>query len=71
LSSAWMTPEVCLVEFTSDSPEETIAAGERIAQFLRPGSVVALRGSLGAGKTYLTKGIARGLGVKEEITSPT
>ncbi|MDR2486213.1 MAG: tRNA (adenosine(37)-N6)-threonylcarbamoyltransferase complex ATPase subunit type 1 TsaE [Treponema sp.] len=55
----------------SSSPEETIAAGERIAQMLQGGSVVALRGGLGAGKTYLTKGIARGLGVQEEITSPT
>lgn len=64
-------PEVFLVEFISTSPEETIIAGERIAGLLHPGSVVALRGGLGAGKTYLTKGIARGLGIQEEITSPT
>jgi tRNA threonylcarbamoyladenosine biosynthesis protein TsaE len=55
----------------SSSPEETIALGERIAKMLQEGSVVALRGGLGVGKTYLTKGIARGLGVMEEITSPT
>ncbi|MDR3139680.1 MAG: tRNA (adenosine(37)-N6)-threonylcarbamoyltransferase complex ATPase subunit type 1 TsaE [Treponema sp.] len=55
----------------TSSPEETIAAGERIAASLREGSVVALRGGLGAGKTYLTKGIARGLGITEELTSPT
>jgi tRNA threonylcarbamoyladenosine biosynthesis protein TsaE len=66
-----MTQEVFLVELVSASPEETINTGERIAGFLHPGSVVALRGGLGTGKTYLTKGIARGLGVKEEITSPT
>jgi tRNA threonylcarbamoyladenosine biosynthesis protein TsaE len=48
-----------------------MAAGERIASFLHEGSVVALRGGLGAGKTCLTRGIARGLGIKEEITSPT
>ncbi|MDR1277187.1 MAG: tRNA (adenosine(37)-N6)-threonylcarbamoyltransferase complex ATPase subunit type 1 TsaE [Treponema sp.] len=58
-------------EFSSDSPEETIALGERLAGFLRPGSIVALRGGLGAGKTCLTKGIARGLGVEETLTSPT
>jgi tRNA threonylcarbamoyladenosine biosynthesis protein TsaE len=58
-------------EFSSASPEETIALGERIARFLHPGSVVALRGCLGAGKTCLTKGIARGLGVEETVTSPT
>jgi tRNA threonylcarbamoyladenosine biosynthesis protein TsaE len=38
---------------------------------LVPGSVIALRGGLGAGKTCLTKGIARGLGVEEEVNSPT
>ncbi|MDR2020328.1 MAG: tRNA (adenosine(37)-N6)-threonylcarbamoyltransferase complex ATPase subunit type 1 TsaE [Treponema sp.] len=48
-----------------------MAAGERIAPLLRPGSIVALRGGLGAGKTCLVKGIARGLGIDEEITSPT
>ena len=55
----------------SSSPEETIALGEEIAGLLHEGSVVALRGGLGSGKTCLTKGIARGLGVAEEITSPT
>jgi tRNA threonylcarbamoyladenosine biosynthesis protein TsaE len=60
-----------LVNILSSSPEETIAAGERIAGLLHGGSVVALRGGLGSGKTCLTKGIARGLGITEEITSPT
>jgi tRNA threonylcarbamoyladenosine biosynthesis protein TsaE len=48
-----------------------MAIGERIAQGLTRGSVVALRGGLGAGKTCLTKGIARFLGIREEVTSPT
>jgi tRNA threonylcarbamoyladenosine biosynthesis protein TsaE len=48
-----------------------MAAGERIAPLLRPGSIIALRGGLGTGKTCLVKGIARGLGIDEEITSPT
>jgi tRNA threonylcarbamoyladenosine biosynthesis protein TsaE len=55
----------------SSSPEETAAWGERIGRLLPGGSVVALRGGLGAGKTCFTKGIARGLGVSEEVTSPT
>jgi tRNA threonylcarbamoyladenosine biosynthesis protein TsaE len=55
----------------SGSPDETIAAGKQLAQSLKPGSVVALRGTLGAGKTCFTKGIACFLGVKEEVTSPT
>jgi tRNA threonylcarbamoyladenosine biosynthesis protein TsaE len=48
-----------------------MAIGERIAAGLGKGSVVALRGGLGAGKTCLAKGMARGLGIREELTSPT
>jgi tRNA threonylcarbamoyladenosine biosynthesis protein TsaE len=48
-----------------------VALGERLAGFLVPGSVVALKGPLGAGKTCFAKGIARGLGIEDEITSPT
>jgi tRNA threonylcarbamoyladenosine biosynthesis protein TsaE len=48
-----------------------MSIGEKIARGLKKGSIVALRGGLGAGKTCLTKGIARGLGVLEEVTSPT
>lgn len=55
----------------SSSPEETINLGKCLAALLHPGSVVALRGGLGAGKTWLTKGIALGLGITEEVTSPT
>jgi tRNA threonylcarbamoyladenosine biosynthesis protein TsaE len=55
----------------SSSREETLALGEKLAGFLAPGSVVALEGPLGAGKTCFAKGIARGLGIEEEITSPT
>jgi tRNA threonylcarbamoyladenosine biosynthesis protein TsaE len=61
----------CLFSIVSSSPEETIAAGKRIAGLLCKGSVVALRGGLGAGKTWLAKGIAQGLGVADEVTSPT
>jgi tRNA threonylcarbamoyladenosine biosynthesis protein TsaE len=55
----------------SASPDETMAAGERIGSLLRRGCVVALTGCLGAGKTCLTKGIARALGVQDPVTSPT
>lgn len=57
--------------FNTNSADETFALGERIAGFLSSGSVVALEGVLGSGKTYLTKGIAFGLGISENITSPT
>lgn len=63
--------EGCLTEFVSRSPEETVAIGERIAARLKSGSVLALRGGLGAGKTCLAKGIARALGITETVTSPT
>jgi tRNA threonylcarbamoyladenosine biosynthesis protein TsaE len=55
----------------STSPEETQALGKNLACHLNPGSVIALRGGLGAGKTCLVKGIALGLGITENITSPT
>jgi tRNA threonylcarbamoyladenosine biosynthesis protein TsaE len=60
-----------MIDIVSNSPEETISIGKRIASFLTAGSVVALEGCLGSGKTCLTKGIALGLGITENITSPT
>ena len=45
--------------------------GARLAHRLRPGDVIALRGGLGAGKTAFTRGLARGLGIDEAVTSPT
>jgi len=67
----WTQAECFLIEFRSDSPDDTFSLGRRIASFLGAGSVVALQGELGSGKTYLVKGIAKGLGVTETITSPT
>ena len=53
------------------SPEETEQLGVRLAARLRAGDVIAFTGDLGAGKTALTRGIARGLGIEEPVTSPT
>ena len=61
----------CLTERISNSAEETEALGKSFARDLKAGSVIALRGGLGAGKTCFVKGLARGLGVTECITSPT
>jgi tRNA threonylcarbamoyladenosine biosynthesis protein TsaE len=57
----------------SDSPQQTYDFGKYLGENLHPGNLVALCGELGAGKTCLTQGIARGLGVPEEyrVTSPT
>ena len=63
--------ERCLTEYRTSSPEETIALGQSLALRLKPGMVIALQGCLGAGKTCLVKGIAKGLGIAENITSPT
>ena len=57
--------------FVTRSPEETEALGESLAEGLSAGSVVAIRGELGAGKTVLAKGIARGLGVSGYLKSPS
>lgn len=57
--------------FVSHSREDTIALGELIGAGAPGGAVIAFRGDLGAGKTTLSKGIARGLGIEEEVTSPT
>ena len=53
------------------SEEETIRFAKEYAKTLRAGDVVLLHGELGAGKTAFVKGIAQGLGIEEEITSPT
>jgi len=53
------------------SAEETQAAGEDLATLLQSGDIVLLSGQLGAGKTTFVKGVARGLGVLERVTSPT
>ena len=57
--------------FYTNSPEETEQLGSSLAQYLQPGAVVAYRGDLGAGKTAFTRGMARGLGVSDPVTSPT
>ena len=59
------------MRFETHSPEETEALGQRLAAALRPGDVVAYFGDLGAGKTAFTRGLARGLRVREPVTSPT
>ena len=58
-------------DYISSTPEETIFLGEKIGSILKPGDIVALKGNLGAGKTVLARGIARALGVEEELISPT
>ena len=57
--------------FNTKTAEETIQLGEKIGKMLKPGTVIAMEGTLAAGKTTITKGIAKALGITETITSPT
>ena len=57
--------------FYSNSPQQTEEVGEKLAKALKPGAVIAYKGDLGAGKTAFTRGLARGLGADEQVTSPT
>ena len=59
------------MKYVSKSKEETIELAKKYASTLKPGDVVFLDGEMGAGKTVFTKGIALGLGIKDNITSPT
>lgn len=58
-------------EISSKSPEDTFEAGKALGKRTCRGDVFALTGELGCGKTVLAKGIARGMGIADEITSPT
>jgi len=58
-------------ELVTRSPEETEAAGARLAGRLRSGDLVLLQGPLGAGKTTFVRGLARGLGSRAHVMSPT
>jgi tRNA threonylcarbamoyladenosine biosynthesis protein TsaE len=60
-----------MIHCTTSHEDETRKLGEAVSALARPGDVVLLGGDLGAGKTRFTQGFARGLGVTEQVTSPT
>ena len=59
------------MEFVTNSEQETEELGARLAERLEPGAVIAFTGDLGGGKTAFTRGLARGLGISDRVTSPT
>ena len=59
------------MQFTTTSPAETEKIGSALGKILQPGTILAYRGDLGAGKTAFTRGLARGLGCTDMVTSPT
>jgi tRNA threonylcarbamoyladenosine biosynthesis protein TsaE len=60
-----------VVTFISNSPAETEAIGRQVAENIGVGSVLALKGDLGSGKTLFVKGVVNGLGSSADVTSPT
>ena len=60
-----------MIEFITNSPAETENLGAALGKLLPAGTVLAYRGDLGAGKTAFTRGLSRGLGCNELVTSPT
>lgn len=65
------TPAAASGRLRSASPEQTRAIGRELGRLAPPGTVLALSGELGAGKTQLAKGVAEGLGVSSVVNSPT
>ena len=59
------------MQYITNSPRETEELAQKLAASLRPGTVIAYKGDLGAGKTAFTRGLARGLGISDPVTSPT
>lgn len=59
------------MQYITNSPLETETVGAALGKIIHPGTVIAYRGDLGAGKTAFTRGLARGLGCTETVTSPT
>lgn len=57
--------------FHTNSPEETIEVGKQIGRCLKGGEVIAYKGDLGAGKTTFTRGLAMGMGLEDNVSSPT
>lgn len=60
-----------MTEIITNSPEETITLGEKIGQKLKGGEIIAYTGDLGSGKTTITRGICIGMGLGDDVTSPT
>lgn len=58
-------------EYITNSPEETFDLGNNLGQSCQGGEVILLLGNLGAGKTCFTQGLAKGLGIKGKVNSPT
>jgi len=68
MPKAWYCKQMIII---TNSENDTALEGEKLGRSLKPGSVVALYGNLGAGKTAFTRGLAKGLGIAMNVSSPT
>ncbi len=59
------------ITIESNSAEESFALGQKIGEWVKPGTIISLTGDLGVGKTVFTQGLAKGLGITEPVNSPT
>jgi tRNA threonylcarbamoyladenosine biosynthesis protein TsaE len=59
------------MEFIIDNTDATINLGIKLGNLIKPGDIICLNGDLGTGKTHFTKGVAKGLGIDDQVTSPT
>lgn len=60
-----------MTEYLTRSPEDTEVLAAKLANQLKPGMVVAFFGGMGMGKTAFTRGLAKGMGITEDVSSPT
>ena len=60
-----------MIRVITHSPSETIAAAEKLGSLLKAGDIIAYKGGRGAGKTTFTRGLSKGLGLGDNVTSPT
>lgn len=59
------------MEFLIDNVEKTLEIGQKLGSLAKSGDIICLTGDLGTGKTHISKGFAKGLGIDDHITSPT
>lgn len=60
-----------MISFISKSPKDTEIFAAKLAEKIKPGDVIAFRGGMGVGKTAFTRGLVNGLGINDEVSSPT
>lgn len=60
-----------MLDIITHSADETSAAGEKLAKMIKKGDIIAFRGGLGMGKTVFTRGLAKGLDIQADVSSPT